>query len=481
VDGGLRTAHRGRLGACSPRRAPLTHIEPLDVEDSEILTRDVYGDVVHGHLADRAPRRSVVRVPVDDEIRAVRADRTRKATGAEERPDRLRLADERVLDGRVMQEDEPLVAAGDLLETAFERLDLQRRLLVHVAKGGLSEIGDLRSGKPSDESLRAHDPDLGFADLEDRVAAVEDDDAAFFEHGLDLVAAARVMIVVPEDRNDRSRERGAGVGEDGGLLGQPVRGEIAGEEHEVALFRDRGKRSLEAFSERLDRVDVACGGDSHRRLHRTRSTRPRRSANAESGYQSRAMSSASRETVQILVDTMKRSAAALRKAEIEFMLGGGLAAWARGGPPTDHDVDFFVREEEADRGLAALVEAGLRAEHPPEEWLYKAHDGPVLVDLIFRPAGGPIGDEHFARATSMEVGSQTILVASIDDVLITKLLAISEQEPDFGPVLELARALREQIDWDFVRTRSGSSPFAQAFFTLAEGLGIVEPESSLAA
>jgi hypothetical protein len=193
------------------------------------------------------------------------------------------------------------------------------------------------------------------------------------------------------------------------------------------------------------------------------------------------MTSASRETVHILVDTMKRAAAALRKVELDFMLGGGLAAWARGGPPTDHDVDFYVREEDADRGLAALVEAGLRAELPPEEWLYKAYDGPVLVDLVFRPAGGPIEDEHFDRATKIEVGAQPILVASIDDVLTTKLLAITEQEPDFGPVLELARALREQIDWDFVRARSGSSPFAQAFFTLVEGLGIVEPESSLAA
>ena len=68
-----------------------------------------------------------------------------------------------------------------------------------------------------------------------------------------------------------------------------------------------------------------------------------------------------------------------------------------------------------------------------------------------------------------------MLVASIDDVLVTKLLALTEQEPDFGAVLEIARALREQIDWDFVRTRSCSSPFAQAFFTLVEGLGIVEP------
>ena len=43
-----------------------------------------------------------------------------------------------------------------------------------------------------------------------------------------------------------------------------------------------------------------------------------------------------------LIDSMKRAAAALRDAEVPYMLGGGLAAWARGGPPTEHDVDFFV-------------------------------------------------------------------------------------------------------------------------------------------
>jgi hypothetical protein len=193
------------------------------------------------------------------------------------------------------------------------------------------------------------------------------------------------------------------------------------------------------------------------------------------------MTSAARENIHLLVDSMKHAAAALRNAEIEFMLGGGLAAWARGGPPTDHDVDFYVREEHADRGLEALIGAGMRPERPPEEWLYKAYDGPVLVDLVFRPAGGPITDEHFERATWLEVGAQSLLVASIDDVLVTKLLALSEQEPDFQAVLVLARALREQIDWNFVRTRSSSSPFAQAFFTLVEGLGIVEPDRSLAA
>jgi hypothetical protein len=190
---------------------------------------------------------------------------------------------------------------------------------------------------------------------------------------------------------------------------------------------------------------------------------------------------ASRDAVEPLVQTMKHAAAALREADIEFMLGGGLAVWARGGPPTDHDVDFYLREVHAAQGIEALVAAGLRPEHPPEEWLYKAYDGDVLVDLIFRPAGGPIDDEHFARATWLEVGAQSLLVASIDDVLVTKLLALTEQSPDYGPVLQVARALREQIDWSFVRSRSEISPFAQAFFTLIEGLGIVSREDSLAA
>ena len=72
--------------------------------------------------------------------------------------------------------------------------------------------------------------------------------------------------------------------------------------------------------------------------------------------------------------------------------------------------------------------------------------------------------------------AQPLLVASLDDVVAGTCL-ISEQSPDFSGVLELARSLREQIDWDFVRERTGGSPFAKAFFTLVEELGIVERES----
>ena len=190
------------------------------------------------------------------------------------------------------------------------------------------------------------------------------------------------------------------------------------------------------------------------------------------------MPSATPDNLANLVRTMKRATAALRDADVEHMLGGGLAIWALGGPPTDHDVDFFVREQDAERGLQALVGVGMRPERPPEDWLVKAHDGDVLVDLIFRPAGGEVTDEHFARGMDVEVMAQRLRVASVNDVLATKLLALTEQEPDFRDVLAIARALRERIDWDFVEKRSSSSPFARAFFALAEGLGI-RPSGSL--
>ncbi len=176
-----------------------------------------------------------------------------------------------------------------------------------------------------------------------------------------------------------------------------------------------------------------------------------------------------------LIESMKRAAAALRDAEVPHMLGGGLAAWARGGPPTEHDVDFFIRPEDAERALDALVAAGMKAERPTEGWLLTAWDGDTLIDLIFSPAGGTIDDGYFERLEEMEVAAQRLPVASLGDVLTTKLLALNEQDPDLGSVLELARSLREQIDWDFVRSQTAGSPFARAFFTLVEELGVVEP------
>jgi hypothetical protein len=171
--------------------------------------------------------------------------------------------------------------------------------------------------------------------------------------------------------------------------------------------------------------------------------------------------------------TLKRSAAALREAGVPFLLGGSLASWARGGPETRHDLDLMIKREDVDRALQALTEVGMRAEHPPEEWLVKAWDGDVLVDLIFWPKGLPIDDEVIARGEELAVLSMTMRVMAMEDVLITKLMAISEHHLRFEGLIAIARALRERIDWDQVRAATAASPFARAFFVMLEGLDIL--------
>jgi hypothetical protein len=175
-----------------------------------------------------------------------------------------------------------------------------------------------------------------------------------------------------------------------------------------------------------------------------------------------------------LVGAMKKAAGVLREANIDFLLGGGLACWARGAPKTEHDVDFLVRPADAQRAQQALADAGMRTEKPPEGWLLKAYDGDVLIDLIFDPQGGPIDDGAFRRAEDLEVHATRMKVAALEDVMTQKLLALSEQEPDYSSVLELARSLREQVDWDDVRARTADAPFAKAFFTLLDELEIVQ-------
>ena len=60
----------------------------------------------------------------------------------------------------------------------------------------------------------------------------------------------------------------------------------------------------------------------------------------------------------------------------------------------------------------------------------------------------------------------------IADVMCSKLLALNERWLDYDQLLQMARACREQIDWQEVRSRTAQSPFARAFFEIVDGLGI---------
>ncbi len=176
-----------------------------------------------------------------------------------------------------------------------------------------------------------------------------------------------------------------------------------------------------------------------------------------------------------MLGTLKRTAAALRDAGVPFAVAGGLAMWARGAPVRDDDVDVVVTKEDLPRAVAALEEAGMQAEDPPEEWLVKAHDGDVTVDIMVHPSGIEITPEVLDRAEEVQVEAVTMPVLPIEDVLVTQLLSMSERYMTYEGLIETARAVREQVDWESVRRRTEHNPFARAFFTITQGLGVVPP------
>jgi hypothetical protein len=179
------------------------------------------------------------------------------------------------------------------------------------------------------------------------------------------------------------------------------------------------------------------------------------------------------EDQQSLIATLKRVAYHLKAAQVPFALAGSFAVYARGGGACDHDVDFLIKEDDAERALAALTDAGFRGERPSEGWLVKVYEEDRLVDLIYSPVQRPVTDETLADSEVLPVGACHMPVLSATELMIHKVLSYGPHYCDFTRALPLARALREQIDWGRVEREVAHSPYATAFLTLLDRLGVV--------
>lgn len=178
----------------------------------------------------------------------------------------------------------------------------------------------------------------------------------------------------------------------------------------------------------------------------------------------------------LLIDTLKKAAGVLRDEGLPFALAGGAAAYARGATPPTHDVDFVIREADADAAARAFEAQGMRIEIPPEGWLIKAFDDDRMIDLIFRLAGHLDTQALLDRAEEMNVEAVPMPVLTATDLAIAWLASFSEHHADFPGTLTCVRSLREQVDWSRVRAETAGSAFATAFLVLLRELRILTRE-----
>lgn len=173
-----------------------------------------------------------------------------------------------------------------------------------------------------------------------------------------------------------------------------------------------------------------------------------------------------------LREALKLVAVTLKQGEAPFALAGSYGLWARGGPEPDHDVDFMVAEEDAARAMDLLAEHGMDLVQPPEDWLFKVFVQDAMVDVIFRAGSVPILRSRFDDVDELEVESVLMPVLSATTLMSDKLDALEEHQCDFGRVLPVARAVREQVDWTVVAERTKENPFAVSFLFLLDQLGV---------
>lgn len=175
---------------------------------------------------------------------------------------------------------------------------------------------------------------------------------------------------------------------------------------------------------------------------------------------------------EALQDALRLTAVALEGAGVPYALVGGYAAWARGAPEPSHDADFAVREVDVARAQEAISAAGLEVAEPAENWLFKAYYHGALVDVLYRMVGDPVTDEMLARHDVLEVLAVRMPVIDATDIISVKMRVFGEHYCDFTQLLAMARALREQIDWERVLHEIDGHPFARAFLTLVHELGV---------
>jgi hypothetical protein len=135
-------------------------------------------------------------------------------------------------------------------------------------------------------------------------------------------------------------------------------------------------------------------------------------------------------------------------------------------------VDFLISPEDVDQAKKALADEGLEVRQPPEDWLFKVSCDGVTVDVLHRGSGRALPDT-LSAAQTLEVLSVEMPVLAATDVLVHKLLALDEHYCDLARVLPVARALREQVDWECVAEWTAGQPFAETVLFLLRRLSVV--------
>lgn len=173
---------------------------------------------------------------------------------------------------------------------------------------------------------------------------------------------------------------------------------------------------------------------------------------------------------------LDESVTAFDEAGVDYLFMGGIASACLGRPRFTHDIDVFVRPQDARRAMDALAAAGFDTEETYAEWLYKGFKHGQMVDLIFRSTGDIyLDDEMLERAPTTPFLGRDVRIVPPEDLIVIKAVVHNEHMPRHWHDA-LALIAVADIDWDYLvrRARKGVRRVL-ALLLYAQSIDLVVP------
>ncbi|MGI8617134.1 MAG: nucleotidyltransferase [Actinomycetota bacterium] len=155
-----------------------------------------------------------------------------------------------------------------------------------------------------------------------------------------------------------------------------------------------------------------------------------------------------------LLVVLDEAVAALRRADITFLLMGGLATSILGRSRGVTDIDLFVRGRDVGSELSALEDAGFETMVVAPDWLAKGFKDEVLVDVISRSTHDiTLTDEVLEQAREVDVHGRRLPCVAPEDLVVMKAVATTEDTARYW-FDALGLLGRPDLDWAYLARRA---------------------------
>ncbi|MBA2405581.1 MAG: nucleotidyltransferase, partial [Bdellovibrionales bacterium] len=159
-----------------------------------------------------------------------------------------------------------------------------------------------------------------------------------------------------------------------------------------------------------------------------------------------------------IISTLFAAIEAIEEKNICYALIGGIAVKELGRPRVTHDIDIFVKPDDAENILLILKDKGFEIERRDPFWLFKAWREEILVDIIFRSCGDIYFEEEVREhVRRIPYHGKFVNAISPEDFIVIKSAAHQEDNPHHWHDA-LAVLTQGNLNWDYLLKRARHSP-----------------------